>query len=109
MTKFDWRDPLSLSEQLREEEKLIQQTAAQFSSNELTKFLPIAFDAKGLSREGYKAIGKAGLFGVTLPEEYGGAGSSYISYGLIAREVERIDSGFRSILSVQSSLVMYPI
>ncbi len=109
MTKFDWRDPLSLSDQLGSEEKLIQQTAAQFSSNELAKFLPIAFDAKGLSREGYKAIGEAGLFGVTLPEKYGGAGSSFISYGLIAREVERIDSGFRSILSVQSSLVMYPI
>ena len=109
MTKFDWRDPLSLSDQLGGEEKLIQQTAAQFSSSKLAKFLPIAFDSKGLSREGYEAIGKAGLFGVTLPEKYGGAGSSFISYGLIARELERIDSGFRSILSVQSSLVMYPI
>jgi len=109
MSEFDWRDPFSLSKQLGDEEKLIQRTAAQFASSELASRLQGAFDKKGIGREGYEAIGQAGLFGVTLPEEFGGAGASFTSYGLIAREIERIDSGFRSILSVQSSLVMYPI
>ena len=109
MTRFDWRDPLSLSDQLGEEEKLIQQTAAQFSLKELSSRLQAALDSGGTIGKDTRLIGQAGLFGVTLPEEYGGSGSSFTSYGLIAREIERIDSGFRSILSVQSSLVMYPI
>ena len=109
MIKFDWKDPLLLSDQFGEEEKLIQRTAAQFALTELLPRLKSAFDRDGIGREGYQLIGQAGLFGVTLPEEFGGAGASHISYGLIAREIERIDSGFRSILSVQSSLVMYPI
>ena len=109
MRKFDWRDPLSLSEQLGDEEKLIQRTASKFASSYLALRLLDAFNKEGIGREGYEAMGQAGLFGVTLPEEFGGAGASFTSYGLIAREIERIDSGFRSILSVQSSLVMYPI
>ncbi len=109
MSEFDWRDPLSLSEQLGDEEKLIQRTASQFAQSDLASRLQDASDKEGLGREGYEAIGQAGLFGVTLPRDFGGAGASFTSYGLIAREVERIDSGFRSILSVQSSLVMYPI
>ena len=109
MSEFDWSDPLSLSEQLGDEEKLIQRTASQFASSDLALRLQDAFNKEGVGREGYEAIGQAGLFGVTLPEEFGGAGASFTSYGLIAREIERIDSGFRSILSVQSSLVMYPI
>ena len=98
MSEFDWRDPFSLSKQLGDEEKLIQRTAAQFASSELASRLQGAFDKKGIGREGYEAIGQAGLFGVTLPEEFGGAGASFTSYGLIAREIERIDSGFRSII-----------
>ena len=109
MRKFDWRDPLSLSEQLGDEEKLIQRTASKFASSDLASRFLDAFNKEGVGREGYEAMGQAGLFGVTLPEEFGGAGASFTSYGLIAREIERIDSGFRSILSVQSSLVMYPI
>lgn len=109
MSEFDWKDPLALSERLGEEEKLIQRTASQFASSYLASMLPDALDKNGIGRDGYEAIGQAGLFGVTLPEEFGGASASFTSYGLIAREVERIDSGFRSILSVQSSLVMHPI
>ncbi len=109
MNNFNWKDPFLLSEQLSEEEKLVQKTASQFASIELSSRLQAALDKGGIDREGYQIIGQAGLFGVTLPQEYGGSDASYISYGLIAREIERIDSGFRSILSVQSSLVMYPI
>ena len=109
MNNFNWRDPLLLSEQLGEEEKLVQQTASQFASIELSSRLKSALDNGGIGRDGYHLIGQAGLFGVTLPQEFGGSNASHISYGLIAREIERIDSGFRSILSVQSSLVMYPI
>ena len=109
MNNFNWKDPLLLSEQLGEEEKLVQQTASRFASIELSSRLQAALDNGGIGREGYQLIGQAGLFGVTLPQEFGGSNASHTSYGLIAREIERIDSGFRSILSVQSSLVMYPI
>ncbi|MBT5798751.1 MAG: acyl-CoA dehydrogenase [Alphaproteobacteria bacterium] len=109
MDDFTWKDPLLTLDQLSEDERLIQRSAAQFTEKKLAPYLSSAFTENGLARQGYEAIGNAGLFGVTLPQEYGGASASYISYGLIAREVERLDSGFRSILSVQSSLVMYPI
>lgn len=109
MDDFTWKDPLLTLDQLSEDERLIQRSAAQFTEKKLAPYLSSAFTENGLARQGYEAIGNAGLFGVTLPQEYGGASASYISYGLIAREMERLDSGFRSILSVQSSLVMYPI
>ena len=109
MYDFNWKDPFLLFEQLGEEEKLVQETASQIASKELSSLLQVALNKNGLGREGYELIGQAGLFGVTLPPEYGGSDASHTSYGLIAREIERIDSGFRSIVSVQSSLVMYPI
>ena len=109
MNTFDWEDPLLFFEQLGEEEKSVQQSASKFASNELSPLLQQAIKNDGIGREGYQLIGQAGLFGVNLPQEFGGSDASHISYGLIAREIERIDSGFRSILSVQSSLVMHPI
>ena len=109
MYDFNWKDPFLLSEQLGEEEKLIQETASRIASIELSPLLQTALNREGLDREGYELIGQAGLFGITLPQEYGGSNASHTSYGLIAKEIEKIDSGFRSILSVQSSLAMYPI
>ena len=111
MNNFNWKDPFLLSEQLNEEEKLVQQSAAQFALKELSSRLQAALNSGGIGRKGYQLIGQAGLFGVTLPHEFGGSLTLPASRhtGLIAREIERIDSGFRSILSVQSSLVMYPI
>ena len=95
MDDFTWKDPLLTLDQLSEDERLIQRSAAQFTEKKLAPYLSSAFTENGLARQGYEAIGNAGLFGVTLPQEYGGASASYISYGLIAREVERLDSGFR--------------
>ena len=109
MNNFDWEDPFLFFEQLGEEEKSVQQSASKFASNELSPLLQQAIKNDGIGREGYQLIGQAGLFGVNLPQEFGGSDASHVSYGLIAREIERIDSGFRSILSVQSSLVMHPI
>ena len=109
MYDFNWKDPFLLSEQLGEDEKLIQETASRIASIELSPLLQTALNRKGLDREGYELIGQSGLFGITLPQEYGGSNASHTSYGLIAKEIEKIDSGFRSILSVQSSLAMYPI
>ena len=109
MNNFDWKDPFLFFEQLGEEEKSVQQSASKFASNELSPLLQQAIKNDGIGREGYQLIGQAGLFGVNLPQEFGGSDASHVSYGLIAREIERIDSGFRSILSVQSSLVMHPI
>lgn len=109
MYDFNWKDPFLLSEQLGEEEKLIQETASRIASIELSPLLQTALNREGLDREGYELIGQAGLFGITLPQKYGGSNASHTSYGLIAKEIEKIDSGFRSILSVQSSLAMYPI
>ncbi len=109
MNNFDWEDPFLFFEQLGGEEKSVQQSASKFASNELSPLLQQAIKNDGIGREAYQLIGQAGLFGVNLPQEFGGSDASHISYGLIAREIERIDSGFRSILSVQSSLVMHPI
>ena len=109
MYDFNWKDPFLLSEQLGEEEKLIQETASRIASIELSPLLQTALNREGLDREGDAVIGQAGLFGITLPQKYGGSNASHTSYGLIAKEIEKIDSGFRSILSVQSSLAMYPI
>ena len=109
MSDFNWQDPFLLSDQLSEEERMIQKTAAQFAARELAPRIEDMYLNEGVAPELFPAMGAAGLLGVTIPEAYGGGGASYVSYGLVAREIERIDSGFRSMASVQSSLVMHPI
>jgi len=106
---FAWDDPLLLEDQLHEEERLIRDSAREFAGQELGPRIERAYLDEETDPAIFRRMGEAGLLGVTLPEEYGGAGAGYVSYGLVAREVERVDSGFRSMMSVQSSLVMYPI
>ncbi|MEP4030361.1 acyl-CoA dehydrogenase [Roseibium polysiphoniae] len=106
---FDWQDPFQLREQLGEDEALIMDSARSYAQEKLLPRVIEAYREEKTDREIFNEMGELGLLGVTLPEEYGGAGASYVAYGLVAREVERIDSGYRSMMSVQSSLVMYPI
>ncbi len=106
---FDWADPFRLSQQLTEDERMIQDSAAAYAREKLAPRIIDAFANETSDKSIFAEMGDMGLLGVTLPEEYGGLGGSYVSYGLVAREVERIDSGYRSMMSVQSSLVMYPI
>ena len=106
---FHWEDPLLLGEQLSEDERLIAQSTRDFCQSQLmTRVLEI-HRFERFERSIMRDFGDLGLLGATIPEKYGGAGTSYVAYGLIAREVERVDSGFRSAMSVQSSLVMHPI
>ena len=107
--EFNWRDPLDLDGQLSEEEKLIRDTAYDYAQGSLLPRVEEAFLEENTDVKIFKEMGELGLLGVTIPEKYGCAGASYVSYGLVAREVERIDSGYRSMMSVQSSLVMHPI
>ena len=109
MVPFSWEDPFNLDEQLSEDERMIRDTAHAFAESELQPRVIEAFSREADAPELFPLMGKAGLLGATVPEEYGGAGASYVAYGLIAREIERVDSGYRSMASVQSSLVMYPI
>ena len=106
---FQWDDPLLLESQLTEDERMIRDTAREFAAKELSPRVERAYLEEKTDPALFHLMGKAGLLGVTLPEEFGGAGAGYVSYGLVTREVERVDSGFRSMMSVQSSLVMYPI
>ncbi|MDG2088767.1 MAG: acyl-CoA dehydrogenase [Arenicellaceae bacterium] len=106
---FFWQDPLNFSSLLSEEEKLIQATAQQYSQDKLLSRVVNATRNKEFDRDIMSEMGSLGLLGSTLPTEYGCAGANHVAYGLIAREVERVDSGYRSAMSVQSSLVMYPI
>jgi glutaryl-CoA dehydrogenase len=106
---FDWSDPFRLNDQLLDEERMICDTARQFAQARLFPRVIAAYRNETTDPEIFREMGALGLLGVTVPEEYGGAGASYIAYGLVAREVERVDSGYRSMMSVQSSLVMYPI
>src|ERR1700727_3869006 len=106
---FQWDDPLLLEGQLSEDERMIRDTARDFAAKELAPRVQKAYLEEKTDPELFRLMGKSGLLGVTLPEEFGCAGAGYVSYGLVAREVERVDSGFRSMMSVQSSLVMYPI
>jgi glutaryl-CoA dehydrogenase len=106
---FQWDDPFLIEDQLGEEERMIRDTAKAFAEAELAPRIEEAYLAEKTDPELFRLMGKAGLLGVTVPAEYGAAGANYVSYGLVAREVERIDSGYRSMMSVQSSLVMYPI
>ncbi len=106
---FDWSDPLFLDGQLSEEERLVRDAARDYAQDKLMPRVLSAFREERFDREIVNELGAQGLLGATLPEAYGGAGASYVAYGLIAREIERVDSGYRSVMSVQSSLVIYPI
>ena len=109
MRPFSWSDPFLMSEVLSEDERMIQDAAAAFAEAELAPRVADAYLGETVEPELFRLMGKAGLLGVTLPEKYGAADANYVSYGLVAREIERIDSGYRSMMSVQSSLVIYPI
>jgi glutaryl-CoA dehydrogenase len=106
---FNWIDPLLLDQQLSEEERMVRDSAAQFATTSLAPRVLEAFRHELTDPAIFREMGDIGLLGATIPEQYGGSGLSYVCYGLIAREVERIDSGYRSMMSVQSSLVMVPI
>ena len=109
MVPFDWADPLDLENQLSEEERMIRDAARGFAQDVLQPRVIAAYRDEVDAPELFPLMGEAGLLGVTVPEQFGGAGASYVAYGLVAREIERVDSGYRSMASVQSSLVMYPI
>lgn len=109
MVPFNWQDPFDLETQLTEDERMIRDAAHGFAQSELQPRVQQAFRDEADAPELFPLFGRAGLLGATIPEEYGGGGASYVAYGLIAREIERVDSGYRSMASVQSSLVMYPI
>ncbi|MBK9586601.1 MAG: acyl-CoA dehydrogenase [Alphaproteobacteria bacterium] len=106
---FDWQDPLRLEDSLSEEERAIRDTARAYAQDRLMPRIVKAYREAAFDPAILQEMGELGLLGATLPEEYGGAGTNYVSYGLIAREIERVDSGYRSAMSVQSSLVMFPI
>lgn len=109
MGRFDWADPFNLDDQLDEDERMIRDTAAAYAQDKLAPRIIDAFQHETTDPEIFREMGALGLLGPTIPAEFGGVGASYVAYGLVAREVERIDSGYRSMMSVQSSLVMYPI
>ena len=109
MSRFDWADPFFLDDQLEEEERAVRDTAAAYAQDKLAPRIIDAFQHETTDPAIFAEMGALGLLGPTIPAEYGGVGASYVSYGLVAREVERIDSGYRSMMSVQSSLVMFPI
>ena len=107
--RFDWTDPFRLADQLTEEERMLSEAARAYAQDKLQPRVIAAYRDEATDPAIFAEMGAMGLLGATIPEEYGGLGASYVSYGLIAREVERVDSGYRSMMSVQSSLVMYPI
>jgi hypothetical protein len=106
---FVWNDPFLLDDQLSEDERMIRDAAAAFAADKLMPRIENAYMNEKTDPAIFREMGEAGLLGITMPEEYGGLGAGYVAYGLVAREVERVDSGYRSMMSVQSSLVMYPI
>jgi glutaryl-CoA dehydrogenase len=109
LDRFDWEDALRLDDQLSEEERMLRDAARSFAQEKLQPRVIAAYRDETTDPAIFAEMGAMGLLGATVPEEYGGLGASYVAYGLIAREVERVDSGYRSMMSVQSSLVMYPI
>ena len=109
LANFNWPDPFLLDNQLNEDDRMLRDAAAQFAQNELQPLIVDAYREATVNPSLFPKMGEAGLLGAPIPEEYGGLGASYTAYGLIAREVERVDSGYRSMMSVQSSLVIYPI
>ncbi|WP_171205950.1 acyl-CoA dehydrogenase [Ruegeria sp. HKCCA0235A] len=106
---FTWDDPFLLEDQLAEDERMVRDAAHAYAQDKLLSRVTAAFANEETDPAIFREMGEMGLLGTTIPEEYGGIGSSYVTYGLVAREVERVDSGYRSMMSVQSSLVMYPI
>ncbi len=108
-TRFDWADPFLLDDQLDDDERLIRDSARAYAQGELQPRVIDAYNTEHTDLAIFRELGELGLLGATIPEAYGGADAGYVSYGLIAREIERVDSGYRSMMSVQSSLVMYPI
>src|SRR5688572_32811353 len=106
---FDWEDPFALDAQLADEERMVRDTAESYAQEKLQPRVTKAYLEETFDRDILREMGALGLLGATIPHEYGGAGLNYVSYGLIARAVERVDSGYRSAMSVQSSLVMHPI
>src|SRR5689334_17715253 len=106
---FKWDDPLLLDEELAEEERMVRDTAHAYAQEKLLPRVKDAFRNETTDPTIFQEMGGLGLLGITLPSEYGGAGLNYVCYGLVAREIERVDSGYRSMMSVQSSLVMFPI
>ncbi len=109
LTRFDWEDPFRLDAQLSEEERMLRDAARAYAQEKLQPRVIGAFRDETTDPAIFREMGEMGLLGPTTPEAYGGIGASYVAYGLIAREIERVDSGYRSMMSVQSSLVMYPI
>ena len=107
--QFQWDDPFLLEHQLTEDERMIRDTARAYAQDKLLPRVTDAYLEENTDREIFREMGELGLIGVTFPEEYGCADAGYVCYGLVAREVERVDSGYRSMNSIQSSLVMYPI
>lgn len=106
---FVWADPFLLEDQLTEDERMMRDAASAFAADKLAPRIEEAYLDEKTDPAIFREMGEAGLLGITVPEEYGGLGAGYVTYGLVAREVERVDSGYRSMMSVQSSLVMYPI
>jgi glutaryl-CoA dehydrogenase len=109
LAAFDWADPFRLSDQLTEDERMVAESARAYARDKLQPRVRAAYREERVEPEIFREMGEMGLLGVTVPEEYGGLGAGYVTYGLVAREIERVDSGYRSMMSVQSSLVMYPI
>jgi len=109
LSSFDWEDPFRLEDQLTEDERMLRDAARAYAQDKLQPRVIDAYRDETVAPELFPEMGAAGLIGCTLPEEYGGLGAGYVTYGLIAREIERVDSGYRSMMSVQSSLVIYPI
>ncbi|WP_372890423.1 acyl-CoA dehydrogenase [Rhodosalinus sp.] len=107
--RFDWEDAFRLDGQLAEEERMIRDSARAYAQEKLQPRVIEAFEEETTDPSIFREMGEMGLLGTTIPEAYGGLGAGYVSYGLVAREIERVDSGYRSMMSVQSSLVMYPI
>jgi len=107
--RFTWEDAFRLDDQLTEEERMLRDGARAYAQEKLQPRVIAAYRDEATDPSIFREMGEMGLLGVTIPEEYGGLGGSYVAYGLVAREVERVDSGYRSMMSVQSSLVMYPI
>ncbi len=109
LASFNWSDPLRLDDQLTDEERMIRDSANAYAQDRLQSRVTDAYREERVEPEVFREMGEVGLLGSTIPEQYGGIGAGYVAYGLVAREVERVDSGYRSMMSVQSSLVMYPI
>jgi glutaryl-CoA dehydrogenase len=109
LTRVNWEDPFRLNDQLSEEERMLRDAAQAYASEKLQPRVIQAYRDETSDPAIFAEMGEMGLLGLTIPEEYGGLGASYVAYGLVAREIERVDSGYRSMMSVQSSLVMYPI